>query len=72
MRFPLQGTVLLETPYISLDDRFAAQITHSSFAPGGAMEDKPAGRCPPIVRLLSCQGSFHFSVCGLKIVKPSW
>ena len=26
MRFPLQGAVLLETSYISLDDRFAAQI----------------------------------------------
>jgi hypothetical protein len=26
LRFPLQGAVLLETSYISLDDRFAAQI----------------------------------------------
>ena len=25
MRFPLQGAVVLETSYISLDDRFAAQ-----------------------------------------------
>ena len=29
MRFPLQGAVVLETSYISLDDRFAAQIVLS-------------------------------------------
>ena len=35
MRFPLQGAVLLETSYISRDDRFAAQIDLSSVARQG-------------------------------------
>ena len=64
MRFPLQGAVLLETSYISLDDCFAAQIDSSPFAPYGATEDKAAGRCPPIVRLLFRLASFHFSFTG--------
>ena len=46
---PLPSAVQLETSHISIDDRFAAQIVYA------------AGRCPPMVRLLSCLGSFHFS-----------
>ena len=61
MRFPLQGAVLLETSYISLDDRFAAQIVYRAVAPSGAKADYSAGRCPPMVRLLSCLVPFHFS-----------
>ena len=45
MRFPLQGAVVLETSYISLDDRFAAQIVYR-FAFGGAMgSSRPTIAC---------------------------
>ena len=55
MRFPLQGAVLLETSYISLDDRFAAQIVLSLGLGFGApgvralpLRTTAAGRCPPM------------------------
>ena len=35
------------------------------------MEDKAAGRCPPIYRLLSRLASFHFSFTGLKVITLS-
>ena len=57
-----------EISYISRGDCFAAQID-SSFALDCAMEDKAAGRCPPIVRLLSCLGSFHFSFHDLRLLR---
>ena len=63
----LQGIVHMEISQVSRNDRFAAQI------------DLETGRYPPIVRLLSCLVSFHFSfrfegrqvamVTGLKIVR---
>ena len=54
LRFPLQGAVVLETSYISLDDRFAAQIVYAT------------GRCPPMYRLVTDCRSFHCQFHDLK------
>ena len=73
MRFPLQGAVSIETSYISFDDRFAAQIVYATGRNAPAPEasgrlsaqhelrSSRKGPRPPMVRLLSCQVSFHFS-----------
>ena len=60
MRFPLQGAVVLETSYISLDDCFAAQIVYA------------AGRCPPMYRLVTDCFSFHFQFHDLRLQEISY
>ena len=59
MRFPLHCAVNLETSYISLGDRFAAQIVYAT------------GRCPPMYRLVTDCRSFHLQFLGLRLVTKS-
>ena len=49
MRFPLHCAVNLETSYISLGDRFAAQIVYLAIAPSGAEADLCDGALPAYV-----------------------
>ena len=56
MRFPLHCAVNLETSYIPLGDRFAAQIVYAT------------GRCPPMYRLPSTDLFLSFQFFGLRLV----
>ena len=74
MRFPLQGAVLLETSYISLGDRFAAQIVYATGrnvpAPEASgrlsaqheLRSSRKGPRPPMYRLVDRYRPFHFSL----------
>ena len=79
MRFPLHCAVNLETSYIPLDDRFAAQIVYATGRNAPAPEasgrlsaqhelrSSRKGPRPPMYRLVTDCRSFHFQFHGLKL-----